>query len=196
MSACASSDDDTAASVAVPSSALAAPGPNIAAPANDAHPAPLTAIAYPARWDTATEAPATVSEPVPETRPDIVVVDEIALGGTLTFPGDLLFEKDSDVLSEWAGELLTDFADAVNQQLADTQELEVHGWVDTLGEPAYNADLAQRRADAVTSRLLRRAPLLSGRIEAIGHGETDLLDRSCLGDCPTNRAVTVVVGAP
>ncbi len=118
---------------------------------------------------------------------------ELAGGDELTFPGDVLFATDSDVLTSDSDALLEQFATAARAQLANGLSLDIHGWVDSRGDASHNFDLAQRRANAVQARVLRLVPDLDGRITATGHGKDDLLDPTCLGDCPRNRAVTVVV---
>jgi len=152
-------------------------------------------IDHPARWDSAVEIAPPPPEVQSETSVEIEIVDELDVGEELTFPGDLLFTPDSDVLAAEAEPLFVDFAAKAVAQLTADENIVAHGWVDTQGDPSHNFDLANRRALAVASRILRLAPQLEGRVFAVGHGEDDLLDPSCIGDCPANRAVTIAIEA-
>jgi outer membrane protein OmpA-like peptidoglycan-associated protein len=200
LAACGGSDE--AASVV----SCAAPTPCV--PASTApvvtNPVSLEDVDYPPAWDSAVEIvvvePASQAEEPVEIEVGEEIVEETAVaelelvdGDELTFPGDVLFTTDSDVLTTDSDALFEQFAAAARVQLANDLSLEVHGWVDSRGDAAHNLDLAQRRANAVQARVLRLVPELDGRISAAGHGKDDLLDPTCIGDCPRNRAVTVVV---
>ena len=45
----------------------------------------------------------------------------------------------------------------------------VHGYTDSLGNPAYNVDLSQRRAQAVANALAQRG-VKAENVTAVGHG--------------------------
>lgn len=65
----------------------------------------------------------------------------------------------------------------------------VHGHVDEVGTPAFNLTLAGMRADSVVAVLRTSIPTTSHRIIPVPHGEDDLFDPTCHGDCPSNRVV-------
>ena len=51
--------------------------------------------------------------------------------------------------------------------------LEIRGHTDSIGDPAYNARLSKRRADAVKTRLVQRYRINPARLVASGAGATE-----------------------
>ena len=54
----------------------------------------------------------------------------------------------------------------------------VDGYTSAIGKASYNQELSQKRADAITSLLTSKYGIAATRLTAIGHGETNLLDKS------------------
>lgn len=87
---------------------------------------------------------------------------------TVTLPQDILFAVDSATVSGGAqGDLF-----AVSRSLNNypNSTINVIGHTDNSGDAAYNLNLSQRRAQAVTSVLIN-AGVLSNRIRSVGRGE-------------------------
>lgn len=82
---------------------------------------------------------------------------------TIRISSDVLFEFDSATLTPEAKTHLVRLAERVKGG-----EVKVEGFTDSLGAPAYNRALSQRRADAVKAELVRLG--VTGAT-ARGHGE-------------------------
>src|SRR5215218_6119516 len=77
-----------------------------------------------------------------------------------------------------------------------TARITVTGHTDTSGSAAYNLELSQRRAEAVTSELVRQG-VPATEIATVGRGEEDLLVPTADGVRePRNRRVEIVVPQP
>ncbi|WP_306132633.1 OmpA family protein [Roseivivax marinus] len=86
----------------------------------------------------------------------------------VTLPQNILFATDSAQVS---GSIQGDLrAVASNLQQYPNQTIQVIGHTDNTGEAAYNYDLSQRRAQAVSGILIANG-VPSGRVQAIGRGE-------------------------
>jgi OOP family OmpA-OmpF porin len=89
---------------------------------------------------------------------------------SITLAADVLFEYDRADLTAAANTRLAEMAD----QLADLgpRQITIGGHTDSNGEPAYNQDLSERRAEAVRAALESR---LDGEFtfEVGGYGETE-----------------------
>lgn len=110
---------------------------------------------------------------------------------TYTITNDVLFAFDSDALTTDAAAKLLLVADSIAGRFGPDVEVQVWGHADAIGDPAYNLDLSQRRADNVAA-LLEEQPELAGyRIVAVGLGEAQpLVPNTNLdgSDNPDNRA--------
>jgi outer membrane protein OmpA-like peptidoglycan-associated protein len=95
-------------------------------------------------------------------------LQDVGEGSTFVLAADVYFAFDSADLQPRAA---TDLATVAEQvRTAGTTTLEVTGHTDSVGTPAYNLDLSQRRAESVRAAL---TPLLPGvDVTAVGVGET------------------------
>lgn len=87
---------------------------------------------------------------------------------TVTLPQDILFATNSTSVSGGAQSDLRTLASSMNQYPNTT--VNVIGHTDNVGDAAFNFDLSQRRAQAVTSVLIN-AGVSPARIRSIGRGE-------------------------
>ena len=101
--------------------------------------------------------------------------------GTVRFDANILFEKASAELSEEGTEILDSFAEvyaavmeeAVKDDLITT--VMIDGYADPDGDYDYNLDLSQRRAEAVRSYCVEKAPSLEAISKAEGHSFDNLI---------------------
>ncbi len=86
----------------------------------------------------------------------------------VTLPQDILFATNSTAVSGASQRDLTTLANSINQYPNTT--VNVIGHTDDVGAAAFNFDLSQRRAQAVTSVLINGG-VSPARIRSIGRGE-------------------------
>ncbi len=86
----------------------------------------------------------------------------------VTMPQDILFDTDSATLRPTLRSDLQTVAASLNTYPGTT--VQVLGHTDNTGDAAYNYDLSQRRAGAVSAELIA-AGVAPSRIQAIGRGE-------------------------
>jgi OmpA-OmpF porin, OOP family len=67
----------------------------------------------------------------------------------------------------------------------------VEGHADPRGDAAENLLLSQQRAQSVADYLINRHAILPERLEALGKGSSELMNRTRI-DAPENRRVTIV----
>ncbi|MEO8279917.1 MAG: OmpA family protein [Ideonella sp.] len=67
----------------------------------------------------------------------------------------------------------------------------VEGHADPRGDAAQNLLLSQQRAESVSNYLVTKHAILPERLEAVGKGSSELMNRS-RADAPENRRVTIV----
>ncbi len=67
----------------------------------------------------------------------------------------------------------------------------VEGHADPRGDAALNMVLSQERAESVAKYLVSKHAILPERLEAVGKGSTELMNRSRV-EAPENRRVTIV----
>lgn len=67
----------------------------------------------------------------------------------------------------------------------------VEGHADPRGDAGQNMVLSQQRADSVAQYLVNKHGILTERLEALGKGSTEPLNRA-RADAPENRRVTIV----
>ncbi|MGH7071129.1 MAG: OmpA family protein, partial [Acetobacteraceae bacterium] len=85
------------------------------------------------------------------------------------------FATDSAALAPAARQTLDALGEALSSQQLSAYRFRIEGHTDTVGSPAYNQALSQRRADAVAAYLERKFGIPSSRLETIGMGEQGLL---------------------
>ena len=90
-------------------------------------------------------------------------------GLVIALGDEVLFDFDRDEIRADAAVILNDLAAAL-QQLPQVQRLEVGGHTDAKGSDAYNLDLSQRRAAAVSQALQARG--LNYPLTSQGYGES------------------------
>jgi outer membrane protein OmpA-like peptidoglycan-associated protein len=83
---------------------------------------------------------------------------------------DLLFEWNSDVLKPQAVEHLAGIGDILAKY--PQNQIEIKGFTDSTGKPAYNEALSLRRAEAVRKVLLQRG-VKESQVLAIGMGQRE-----------------------
>lgn len=90
---------------------------------------------------------------------------------TYTIASDVLFEFDSDTLTPQADEKVRLVIASIAERFVAEDQIQIWGHADAVGDPAYNLDLSQRRADNVAALMAADATLGQFDVEAIGLGE-------------------------
>ncbi|WP_099827045.1 OmpA family protein [Oceaniglobus indicus] len=120
-------------------------------------------------------------------------IDVVNTGNELIvrMPQDILFATDSAIV---AGTLRSDLGVlAANLNRYPNSIVEVQGHTDNTGSSAYNQDLSQRRAAAVTS-ILAANGVSSGRLRAVGFGEDrPVAENLSAAGRAQNRRVDIVI---
>lgn len=110
---------------------------------------------------------------------------------TVTLPQDILFATNSTSVSGSAQSDLRTLANSMNQYPNTT--VNVIGHTDNVGDAAFNFDLSQRRAQAVTSVLLN-AGVSPSRVRSIGRGEDAPVATNLTGEGrQQNRRVEIII---
>jgi outer membrane protein OmpA-like peptidoglycan-associated protein len=104
---------------------------------------------------------------------------------------DIKFQLNSAMLTDEAKETIKQLALAMKSEDLTGDRFRLDGHTDTTGTPGYNMRLSKRRAEAVREYLIRTFGIKPKRLEAIGHGETMLLDPAN-PTSPANRRVQIV----
>jgi OmpA-OmpF porin, OOP family len=103
----------------------------------------------------------------------------------------VFFDWDKATLTDRARSIIKDAAD--NSTRVQYTRIEVNGYTDTSGTPAYNQGLSVRRAQAVAGELVRDG-VPQGSISIQGFGETHLLVPTGPGVRePQNRRVEIII---
>jgi len=85
------------------------------------------------------------------------------------------FPTNSATLTSDAKATLDRLGRALTSKDLASYRFRIEGHTDTVGSPAYNQALSQRRADAVATYLEQAFSIPSSRLEAVGMGEQGLL---------------------
>ena len=110
---------------------------------------------------------------------------------TVSLPNNVLFATDSAVVSGTSQSDLFAVARSLNNNPNST--ISVIGHTDNTGEAAYNFDLSQRRAQAVTSVLIN-AGVSPQRIRSVGRGEDAPIATNLTAEGRAqNRRVEIVI---
>jgi outer membrane protein OmpA-like peptidoglycan-associated protein len=103
----------------------------------------------------------------------------------------VFFDWDKATLTDRARQIIREAAD--NSTHVQTTRIEVNGYTDTSGTPAYNQGLSVRRAQAVAGELVRDG-VPQNIISVQGFGETHLLVPTGAGVRePQNRRVEIII---
>ncbi|HEY9163410.1 MAG TPA: OmpA family protein [Magnetovibrio sp.] len=86
------------------------------------------------------------------------------------------FEFDSAILKPEAMDVLDNLGTALTSGELSAQRFELAGHTDAVGSEAYNLDLSERRAKSVRDYLVTAFGIEPARIDAVGYGESHLLD--------------------
>jgi len=122
-------------------------------------------------------------------------ITEVAEGMKFAFPVHFAF-NDATVRTEDAA-ALDRFANIVSKHY-NGAKVTVEGFADPAGSNRYNAELSQRRAEAVKAYVASKG-LDASLIDAVGYGETRQVSRGAWGDQPgaeLNRRVVFVIESP
>ncbi len=100
------------------------------------------------------------------------------------------FDFNSDQISSSSEQTMTNLTAALSSQQLSDRSFTVVGHTDAKGSNAYNQALSERRAAAVKRYLIDHG-VPSGRLSALGKGESQLLDKAN-PDSGENRRVEIV----
>ena len=117
----------------------------------------------------------------------------LATGDRLGVRGGALFDYDKAELLQQAIEDLRKLGEIIQRNPRATFMIEGH--TDSFGDPTYNEQLSQRRADAVKSWLLTNSAIPAERIQTKGYGSAKLIvsaDHNIEEQAP-NRRVEIVI---
>ena len=117
----------------------------------------------------------------------------LATGDRLGVRGGALFEYDKAELLQHSIDDLQKLGELIQRNPRATFTIEGH--TDSFGDPTYNEQLSQRRADAVKSWLVANMNIAAERILAKGYGRSKLIvsaDHSIEEQAP-NRRVEIVI---
>ncbi|WP_299444518.1 OmpA family protein [uncultured Rhodospira sp.] len=103
----------------------------------------------------------------------------------------ILFAFDSARILPQSMATLNQIGRALSSDELKTYRFGVYGHTDASGRETYNADLSQRRAEAVRSYLVENFGIAPSRLQARGFGEQRLKDPAA-PNSPANRRVELV----
>jgi outer membrane protein OmpA-like peptidoglycan-associated protein len=134
--------------------------------------------------------PVTTSRPTPAVvRPPVRETTADAPSASIT----VTFGSGSSVITPEAERALAPLGRALSSQDLAAFRFRIEGHTDTVGDPASNQALSERRAAAVRDYLVAKFGVAPNRLVAVGMGETQLLvptpDET---SSPRNRRVQVV----
>jgi OmpA-OmpF porin, OOP family len=113
---------------------------------------------------------------------------------TITF-NTIQFAFDSAQLTPESSETLHNLGLALNHELADQKAFLVEGHTDAAGSRQYNTALSRRRAQAVKDYLVRDAGVSSSRLQTVGKGPSDPVNRADPYAAENRRVVVVNLGS-
>lgn len=103
------------------------------------------------------------------------------------------FASGSTTISAQAERVLAELGQALASRDLAQFRFRIEGHTDTVGDPAMNQALSERRAAAVATWLVRRYNIAPERLEAVGFGESQLLVNTPDGTAEQrNRRVQVL----
>ena len=101
------------------------------------------------------------------------------------------FEFDSAALTSDGKVLVGNLGRALKDPRLAGQKFIIEGHTDGKGNDAYNKALSERRAETVKKELIAQHGADASRVEAVGYGKTQLLDKAN-SESWVNRRVKVV----
>jgi len=99
------------------------------------------------------------------------------------------FEFDSSRLTPAAQRILARVGEALASSALAGASFVVEGHTDAQGSDEYNYQLSVRRAESVKQHLVARHGIPAVRLNAVGNGETDLLDQADPESAANRRVV-------
>ena len=126
-------------------------------------------------------APISRGLPIPEAKPDEPPSMNLNIN----------FEFDSAALTSDGKVLVGNLGRALKDPRLAGQKFIIEGHTDGKGTDAYNKALSERRAETVRKELISQHGADASRVEAIGFGKTQLLDKAN-AESWVNRRVKVV----
>lgn len=97
---------------------------------------------------------------------------ETGQGVVVMLADPLLFNFDSDELTETSRSPIAFVARVLNSPGVSSRQVQVNGYADSVGSEEYNLDLSQRRAEAVAKELVYNQ-VDAERIEFFSYGEAN-----------------------
>lgn len=121
----------------------------------------------------------------------VEAVDGAAMvaGGAVSL--EIYFAYNSSELSDEAKMQLSPVGEALRSQELDNLSFVLEGHTDASGSSDYNLGLSKRRADSVKSFFVNQYGVDPSRLEAVGRGETHLLDERH-PNSEINRRVAII----
>lgn len=120
-------------------------------------------------------------------------VERVGEGIKITFDSGLLFDVDSYTLQPATKQNLSELAETL--QKYDNTNILIEGHTDATGSDAYNQELSENRATAVTNYLTAQG-VARNRITTMGYGESQpVADNSTAQGRQDNRRVEVAIYA-
>lgn len=103
----------------------------------------------------------------------------------------ITFVQNSSELSSETMATLDVLARALQSDTLAGFTFKVEGHADPRGDAAKNLLLSQQRAESVASYLVTKHAILTERLQAVGKGSSELMNKA-RADAPENRRVTIV----
>ena len=104
---------------------------------------------------------------------------------------NVIFEFNSAKLTAEGGVLVGNLGRALKDPRLTGKRFRIEGHTDAKGGDAYNQSLSERRAEAVRRELIASYGVDAARVESIGFGKSQLLDRAN-PEAEANRRVRVI----
>ncbi|MFO1292291.1 MAG: OmpA family protein [Rubrivivax sp.] len=156
----------------------------------------VDALAPPAAAASAAEEPMRMRSFRPAVRPAAVAGATAAAGAAAAPQGGrasilVTFVTDSAELTGRAKSALDVLANAMKSERLAGVRFTIEGHADPRGGEEYNQKLSTARAETVRQYLIGHAGLPAERLDAVGKGSSELLNKSDV-TAPENRRVTIV----
>jgi outer membrane protein OmpA-like peptidoglycan-associated protein len=117
--------------------------------------------------------PATTTQQQPHVASNKPVATAAASGPAVNLTVN--FANGSADLTPEAIKTLDELGKALSSQELSAYKFRIEGHTDTVGSPAYNKELSERRAEAVVDYIAKKYGVNPDRMQAVGMGEDGLL---------------------